>query len=459
MDIEERFSRAISDYGLLKRGDSVLVAFSGGPDSVALLYLLYKIKDKLRLKLAAAHLDHAIRKASPKDREFCREMCRKLKVKFYSRRIDVVKIAKKDRANVEEIGRKVRYDYFNSLCAKYGYKKIATGHTMDDNAETILFNLVRGSGLKGLSGIAAKRGKIIRPLIVIRKPEIVNWLKENKIKYRTDLTNRSIKYSRNRIRNRILPELEKINPEIVKSLSRLAGNVSDDIELIEKAGVIVYEKCLVDSGKGKIVLDLRKLSGYDKSLVKRVVLEAFYRLSQARRSPTYGLLSRATEIINGKSGKKSPLGKGIWIEKSQNRLSVFRAEPTRLGEVRGLLKVPGITRILGHDFEMRAKILKKMKAGTLKTKPSVALLDNSKVIEPEVRFRERGDRIKPFGMKGTRLLSDLFIDRKIPSFERDNIPLVISRNRIAWVAGVCISEDFKVERITSEVLRIEICRP
>jgi len=457
MDIKERFLRVISDYGLFKKGDSVLVALSGGPDSVALLYLLHGIKDEFRLKLAAAHLDHAIRKASLKDREFCRELCRKLKVKFYSRRIDVLNTAKRDKANVEEIGRKVRYDYFNSLCAKYGYKKIATGHTMDDNAETVLFNLVRGSGLKGLSGISAKRGKIIRPLIGIRKYEIVNWLKENKISYRTDPTNRSIRYSRNRIRNRILPEMEKINPEIIKSLTRLSRNVSEDIELIERAGVLFYEMSLIDSGKSKIVLDLRKLSGYDEGLVKRVVLEAFCRLRGARRSPTYELLSCAIQIIEGRSGRRSPLGKGIWIEKSQDRVSIFKAKSGSFKGIKKPLSVPGITRIPGRNFEMRTKILKKNDLGSLITKPSVALLDNSKVIEPEVRFRERGDRIRPFGMEGTKLLSDLFIDRKIPSFERDNIPLVISRDKIAWVAGVIISEDFKVEKATAEVLKIELC--
>ena len=146
------------------------------------------------------------------------------------------------------------------------------------------------------------------------------------------------------------------------------------------------------------------------------------------------------------------------MEKSQDQVSIFKAELESFEGVRIPLSVPGITRIPGHNFEMRTKILRKTALRSLKTKPSAALLDNSKVPEPEVRFRERGDRIKPFGMKGTKLLSDLLIDRKIPSFERDNIPLVVSRNRIAWVAGVIISEDFKVEKTTAEVLRIEMCR-
>ena len=455
MDIRERFLKTISDYGLLKRGDAVLVALSGGPDSVALLHLFVDLRDNFRFNLAAAHLDHAIRTDSAGDREFCRDLCQGLKVKFYSRKADIVNLAKKKKANVEETGRQVRYDYFNSLCAKYGYKKIATGHTMDDNAETVLFNLIRGSGLRGLAGISPRRGRIIRPLIDIRKSDIINWSKENKIKFRTDPTNISPKYTRNIIRNRILPEIEKINPEIVKSLSRLSKNVSEDVELIERAGVLFYEVALIEDGKSKIVLDLRKLRGYDKSLVKRVVAEAYCRLSGVKKSPSFELLSRANETIGGKSGKRSPLGKGIWIEKSQNRVLLSK----NLEEFRGEadLIIPGVTLIEGFDWKLETRVLKKSEIDSFKTKPSVALLDNSKVNKPEVRFWKRGDRIRPFGMKGTRLLSDLFTDKKVPSFERENVPLVILNGKIAWVAGIIISDEFKVEANTEEILRIELC--
>jgi tRNA(Ile)-lysidine synthase len=455
MHIEERFLETISGYGLVKKGDSVLVALSGGPDSVALLYLLYGIKDEIRLTLAAAHLDHAIRADSSRDREFCRELCHKLKVKFYSRKVDIGKLAKKEKSNIEETGRNVRYEYLDSICARYGYNKIATGHTMDDNAETVLFNLIRGSGLKGLTGISPKRGRIIRPLIETKKSEIIKWLNDNKIKRRIDPTNRSLKYSRNRIRNRILPEIEKINPDIVKSFSRFSQNVSEDVELIDKASVLVYEKALIEGGKSKIVLDLRKLRGYDKSLVKKVVVEAFCRLSGSRKSPSFELLSRANETIGGKSGNRSPLGRGIWIEKSQNRVLMSKATDGIKGTT--ILAVPGITVIEGCENRLEARVFKKTEIRSLKTKPSVALLDNSKIRKPEVRFWKRGDRIRPLGMKGSRLLSDLWTDKKVPSFERANIPLVISEGRIAWVAGLIISDEFKVENNTKKVLRIELC--
>ena len=457
MHLERRFLESVENHGFLKRGDSVLVALSGGPDSTALLYLLNGIRDVFELKLAAAHLDHSIRAESSRDREFCRDLCRGLKIRFYSRRIDIAKIAKRDGSNIEETGRKARYDYLNSLSANYGYKKIATGHTMDDNAETVLFNLIRGAGLTGLRGIPAKRGNIIRPLIGFKKHELVNWLQYNKIKYMTDRTNRSVKYSRNRIRLRILPEMGKINPGIVESFSRFSRIISEDIELIESAGVLVYEKALLSEDNSKIVLDLRELLGYDKNLEKAAIREAFRRLTGDRRTPSFDSFARIITTISGKSGGKSPLGSGIWIQKSQNRVSLFKEKAVRSSGEAISLVIPGITSIEGCDLKLVTSLKKRGEVESLKTSPTVALLDYGRIQNPKVRFRKDGDRIRPFGMKGTRLLSDLFIDRKIPVFERGRIPLVVSGRKIAWVAGLAASDDFKVGPSTEMILRIELC--
>ncbi len=454
MDILEQVSKTIKERKLLKKRDSVLVALSGGPDSVALLHLLLNIREKYNLNIAAAHLDHAIRAGSSKDREFCRKLCKRLKIKLYSRRTDVEALARKEKMTIEEAGRKARYDYFQSICSKYGYNKIATGHTSDDNAETVLFNMARGSGLRGLSGIPVKRGNIIRPLIEIEKAELIYWLTTNKIKFRTDPTNRSIKYTRNRIRQKVIPELKQINPELMKSLGRLSRNVAEDLELIDSLAVLSYNDALMSEGNSKIVLDLRKLEKYDASLRKKAVVEAFFRLIGAKFSPSFDLLARADETINGRSGSRTPLGKNIWIEKSQGKISVFKA-----GDAISILipiVVPSVTKIPGSGWILETRVLNKKEVKSLKTKPSAAFLDNKKVIDPVVRFRRKGDRIRPFGMRGAKLVSDLLIDRKIPKFERDEVPLVISKNRIAWVGGVAISDDFKVGPSTREILRLEL---
>ncbi len=458
MDIIERVLKTIENHELLKKGDSVLVALSGGPDSVALLHLLLNIQEKYNLKLAAIHLDHSIRAGSPKDRQFCHGLCKDLKVKLYSRRMDVEKLAKTGKMTIEEAGRKARYDYFQSISSKYGFRKIATGHTMDDNAETVLFNIIRGSGLKGLSGIPVKRGNIIRPLIDIGKPELIKWLAGKKVKFITDSTNRSLRYSRNKVRRKIIPEIERVNPEFVKSLARLSKNISEDIELIDSITVLAYDDALLSQGNSKIVLDLQKLEKYDTSLGKKAVAEAFYRLTGAKMSPSFELLSRANETIKGRSGAKSPLGKGVWIEKSQGKISVFKQPKMAYESGATPLLIPGTTEMPGMNWIMKTKLLKKSEIKTLITKPFTALLDNKKVIEPMIRLWQEGDRIKPFGMKGTKLISDLFVDKKVPTFARKEVPLVLSKDKVAWVGGVAISDDFKVGPLTKEVLRIELCR-
>jgi tRNA(Ile)-lysidine synthase len=453
-NVVDRMAKTIDENRLLKRGDSLLVALSGGPDSVALLHLLDCLKSKYRIRLAAAHLDHGIRPEAAGERAFCKNLCRELKIKFNSKKADIPKLAAKEKSAVEETGRKIRYEYFQYLCDRFGYDKIATGHTSDDSAETIIFNIVRGSGLRGLSGIAPRRGNIIRPLIEIDKKEILKWLKRQKIAFVSDASNLSLAYARNRIRQKILPELEKLNRSARQNILRLAKNAAEEVEFIDSTVVSIYEKALLRAGKSKIVLDLGKLKDYDPSVKKKMVSEAYGRLSGRFYRPPSRAILRAGEAFGGRNGAKAPLGRDIWIEKSQNRICVFK-KAVRRKKIE--LAIPGTTGISNSDLYLETRIMKRSQVKKLKTHPDVALLDYGKMKKVSVRFWRNGDRIRPFGMKGSRLISDIFTDRKISSFERREIPLVTSDGNIAWVAGVIISDDFKVGMKTKEVLRIRLC--
>ncbi len=453
-NVVDRIAKTIDENRLLKRGDSVLVALSGGPDSVALLHLLNRLKSKYRIKLATAHLDHGIRPEATEERVSCRNLCRKLRIKFHSKKMNIPKLAEKEKLTLEEAGRTARYEYFQYLCGLFGYDKIATGHHSDDSAETILFNIVRGSGLRGLSGIAPRRGNIIRPLIEIGKNEILKWLEDQEITYVLDSSNLSMKYARNRIRRKILPELEKLNPSARQNILRLAKNAAEEIEFIDSTVASVYEKAVVSAGKSKIVLDLGRLKDYDWNVKKKVVSEAYGRLGGRFYSPPSKTISRAREIFGGRNGAKAPLGLDIWIEKSQNRICVFKKGIRRK---KFKLAIPGITKIPYSDLYFDTKILGRSKVKRLETARDVALFDNAMMKDVTVRYWKNGDQIRPFGMRGRKLLSDIFTDRKISSFERKEIPLVTTGGRIAWVAGVMISDDFKVGGGTKEVLKITLC--
>jgi tRNA(Ile)-lysidine synthase len=456
VDIIDKAEQAIIKHHLIERGDRVLVALSGGPDSMALLFLLNVLKDRFEFEIAAAHLDHAIRKASAREREFCRITCRKLKSKFYSKRVDISALARRKRLSLEEAGREARYAYFESLAGKYGYTKIATGHTLDDTVETVLLNIARGCGLEGLAGIPCMRGKIIRPLLNLEKRELLEWLNDQKIKFVRDQSNRSLAYVRNRIRLKMLPELEKINPAARRNIARLSEIVSEELEYLSNQTVSAYMNSLIESGKGKIVLDLGKLDHYHKSLKKKVLNEAFKIISGEMSNLSSQTISRALSIIEGDSGKKAPLGGNVIIENSQGRIVIMKTPPR---PIRTKLRIPGRTELAIRQSYIEARIIERNDIDQYDPRNQNVFLDLEKMRDITVRFWRKGDKIKPLGMNGHRRLSDIFIDRKIPEYERERIPLVVSGSDIAWIAGIIIGDDFKIADNTKKVLNLRYENP
>jgi tRNA(Ile)-lysidine synthase len=337
---------------------------------------------------------------------------------------------------------------------RYGYEKIATGHNADDSVETVLFNMARGAGLAGLAGIPAVRGRVIRPLIELGKAEIIDWLGANGIAYVTDRTNLSLEFARNRIRLRIMPQFEMINRSAAGNIRRLSRNVAEELEFIDSVARSAYKECLIKAGKSKIVLDLGKLNDYHEKLKKKVVVEAYRRLSGEYYRLSSEAQARAEVIMSGRTGARSPLGQGIWIEKSKKAISLFRYSEKR-GPVE--LEIPGTTRIPFLDLIIRSEVLDRSEVRRLKADPDRAYLDRARVDRCVVRFWKSGDKMRPFGMKGRRLLSDIFTDLGIPSHQRRDIPLLVTREKIAWIAGVMISDDFKVGPRTREILSVSLC--
>jgi tRNA(Ile)-lysidine synthase len=451
VDIITRVEEAIIKRHLLENEDRVLVALSGGPDSMALLHILTVLKVKFGIELSAAYLDHSIRKESVREREFCRQICHDLKIKFYSRRVNIPVLARKGRLSLEEAGRVARYAYFESLAKKHKLTKIATGHTLDDNVETVIFNITRGCGLDGLTGIPRIRGMIIRPLLDLEKSELKKWLEAQGIRFKYDKSNRALIYSRNRIRVKIMPELEKINPAVKRNIARLAEIVSEELEFSTGKTVSVYMDTMVESGKGKIVLDLGKLVLYDKSLKKKALKEAIRNLCGYTGNLSARTISRALSVVEGKSGKKAPLGQGVVIENSQGRIAILKET---LRPVRTRLRIPGRTELsMGRGY-IDARVIERNEIGGFDSKNRNVFLDFGKMKYITARFWRKGDKIRPLGMKGHKRLSDIFIDRKIPEFEREMVPLVFSGNELAWVVGLMISDDFKITDNTQKALNL-----
>lgn len=454
----DHIKETITRFGLLEKGDRVLVALSGGPDSVALLYGLLALEPEYKLKLCAAHLNHKLRGAeSDQDERFAKELASRLKLKFFSKRIDVKKEAKRKKSSIEETAREVRYRYLEKLADQIKADKIALGHQADDQAETFLMRLLRGAGAAGLSGIPARRGRIIRPLIQIKREEIERFLKASRIPCRLDSSNYLTDFFRNRVRLLLLPKIkEQFNPKIVDSLNRATDIISSQQEYVQRK----CEQILDDIGtksRGKVILDLRRFAGYDTCLQREMTRLCVRDLGGDLNQLAFESVDRALGLVRQtKKGKKVRLAHGIWVEVGLNEL-VFYQERKR--EYRYPIRLPGKLSLKEWGLKMTAEILRgKTAAENVSTQnQNIAFLDWDKLKAPfSLRNRRRGDRFRPLGMKGTKSLADFLIDAKVPRYLRDEVPILTSRGKIAWVVGHRISNQFKVSPKTKEVLRLQV---
>jgi tRNA(Ile)-lysidine synthase len=453
----DKLKDTVNHFELLKKGDRVLVAVSGGPDSVALLFGLVALKSELDLKLYVAHLNHKLRGTeSSEDERFVQNLASQLKLEFFSKRVDVKKEAKRQKLSVEECAREIRYQYLQKIAQKIKADKIATGHQANDQAETFLMRLLRGAGGAGLSGIPPKRGKIIRPLIRTTRKEIESFLKLNKITARLDSSNFLPDYYRNRIRLTLLPKIKKeFNPKIVEVLNRTADIISTQQEYIEET----CERTLSDIGiiqQDKIIIDLKKFSSYDICLQREMIRFCTRKLKGALNRLSFDSVDRSLEMIRReKSGKKIKLVGKIWLEVGERELVFFVQKKKK--ELGYLLTIPSEVNLRNGKVRIKSEIPKRMPRNFITPDQNVAYLDIDKMQKPfRLRNRRKGDRFIPLGMKGTKTLADFFTDAKVPHHRREEALILTSKGKIVWVVGYRISEEFKVTDRTKKVLKMEI---
>ena len=280
---KENILKTITKYTLIEDGDKIVVGVSGGPDSMCLINVLNDIKnDKtLNFELVVAHVNHNIREEAKSDEEFVIDYCKSKNIEVFVSSVDVLKQADEEKKSTEETGRNIRYEFFEEVLRKTNANKIATAHTTNDNAETVLMNMMRGSGTSGLKGIRAIRDrKFIRPLIEITREEVEKYCLENKLNPRIDKTNFENEYTRNKVRNLLIPFIkENFNPNIVMSVNRLSNIIDEENEYLEKIIEQKYKGILVDENRGQqIVLDLKKFNNEELVIKKRLILYTINRL-------------------------------------------------------------------------------------------------------------------------------------------------------------------------------------
>lgn len=434
---------------------SILVALSGGPDSSLLLHLLQKDARSRDLKIFAAHVNYRLRaKDSDADESFCRDLCRKLGVKLFVKRLRAGTMKK---ANLQERARDIRYAFFDDICKKHEIDFIATGHNRDDNVETFLMNLGRGAGTFGLGGISVRAGNIIRPLLNLSRADIEKYLKAHKIKYCVDRTNLEANYTRNKIRMQLLPQMQSLFGKALDGNIHRATQLLSEQEsaLRQIARELITTDARTTAG-GKIVLDLDKFHLYYPMLKRIVVALCYERLNGSLKDFDFSTCERVLRAADGRVDLVD-LKAGIFAERCDQHLYLYsRTPPVRPATIRR----SGKTRVneFWAEFSLAKVPRSQVTNAELRTGQNLRVyFDVAKLRGAlTVRSIRNGDRIKPLGMTGTRKLSDLLIDAKVDRPLREEIPVLLCGSKIFWVVGLAVSEEFKVTDTSKFVFKLEV---
>ncbi len=449
--MENKILETIEKYSLLKNGESVIVALSGGADSVALLYALLGLGERLSLTIYACHINHLLRgDESFRDEMFVRELCEKNGVELFVRRCDIKKLAADRQIGSEECGRQIRYEYFNEL-SKSLNAKIATAHTATDSMETVIMNITRGSGIKGARGIPPKRGNIIRPLISVSRYDTESYCRRNGIPYVDDSSNSERIYTRNKIRLDVVPVLRELNPSVEQSFSRFSRNMYELDSFIDKISREAIASAEVSGG-----YSCEKLLSMPEPILSCAIEIICGKIGGEPENIHIELIERAI-----KDGGSVSLKNGIEAVVKQGIFRVYRKDnvynggnssgfPLKIGEtiiISGKKKVSA--GLIGID-EYREKL--KIDKSILQFSIDYDTITDAAVF----RNRKSGDFMSPKGRNLTKPLRKLMSEMKIPAEQRDSIVLLADGSNVIWAEGIGAAESYCINDLTENVLTIGI---
>ena len=447
-------------------GGKLVVAVSGGPDSVCLVHILARLRKKLKASLHVAHLNHQLRGAeSEADAQYVSELARQLDIPATIEGREVKGYQKQHHLSLEEAAREVRYSFLAEVAKAIGTNLVAVGHTRDDHVETILMHLIRGTGTRGLKGLQPStewRSKtasitVIRPLLEVSRGETEDYCRQHRLAPRLDTSNISLSPLRNRIRHQLLPLLESYNPGIAQALLRTGQIAGDDIAFLDKEAARLWDEVAQEDGK-TIVLDKKRFDPLPPTLKRYLLRAAVARRLGSAKDIEMRHIEEMMSALDKAAGKRLSLPGGLTFSLEYDRY-LLTSDPATLSPLPVLggesqLRIPGETKLPGWSVE--ASIVK----GKRLTKNDfTAYLDLAKTGDKlVVRPRKRGDRFQPLGLGQPKKVNEFMIDAKIPRAWRQQVPIVCSPAQIVWVVGWRIDERAKVSDKTKKVLRLKFER-
>ena len=448
--------QAIHKHHLLKPGERVVVAVSGGADSVVLLHCLLRLRAEFSLALHVAHLDHGLRETSSQDASFVQALATSWGLPAT---IGSLVQALPTNRSLQAAARQARYQFLQEVASEIGATKIALGHHRDDQAETVLLNLLRGSGLRGLRGmLAIREGQIIRPLLGVGRDEIEAYAKRYHLSFLEDLSNRDPRFLRNRIRWQLLPLLQReYNPSISKTLAKTAELLAEEEAYVEGA-VDQISRPLFNMQGNRICMGVGVLRGLAPP-IRRRILERAIRAVAPKGYLTSAHLEAVERLfqLEGPSAVTLPHGRSAW--RSGDLLYLGWREKREGSLLNRELQVPGEVELPELGMTVKAAILPQSVVDPKGSNPDRAYADWDQVLPPlRIRSWRPGDRFRPLGLRGSKKLQDLFVDAKIPREDRGKVPIVTDRKGILWVPGFRIDERAGIGGATERVLVFSIHR-
>ena len=454
----KKVNQTIEKYNLLEKGERVVVALSGGPDSTALLAVLALIAQELDLSLIIAHFNHGLRGTeSDEDEKFSRDLSEKRGFFFVSGKMD--KRKREKGISPEDFYRRERYNFLNKVAEDYQAQKIALGHNMQDQAETVLLNLLRGSGLEGLKGFLPMRdGKFIRPLIEISRREIISFLNKTGIPYRQDSSNENKRYLRNQIRSELIPYLkEKFNPRIEQSLAQMAEILRQEDELIRQNVAHALKSSFIQRQQNRILLKIADINKLHPAIRLRLFKTLLESLSPAKNGFSFIHVKSLDNLAQKcESGKRVVLPLGIEARREYDDLILEKKKiVSKQMEYEYTMNIPGSLYVKERKITIRSELTAKEKFDF--SGKNEVYLDLDKIQQPVIiRNRRDGDWFQPLGMQGQQKIKSLFIDHKIPQSKRDEIMLLIDNISVIWIENMHLNDRVKITAHTKNVLKLVI---
>ncbi|MGC8595668.1 MAG: tRNA lysidine(34) synthetase TilS [Candidatus Kryptoniota bacterium] len=451
-DFFARFETFVRKHQLISDKDRIIVGVSGGVDSIVLLDILNDYRQLHRLEIAVAHVNYHLRgEESNEDEQFVRSLCENYGLPCFVHSVDTHSYMVEHKLSVQVAARNIRYKFYETVKILKNYNKIAVGHNANDNAETVMMNLLRGSGTNGLGGIPVKRGDIIRPLLFAERKDIEQYARLKSLSSRLDSSNTKDYYTRNFIRRSLIPQIqERINPNIVNTLNRTAEIFQDFKKFISNEVSVIYSSVVKRYDEDKVVLDVFKLKNAPLFIQENLIMSAIKEFSD--REIDFLKVRAVMDLLESQTGTSVELGRGIYAFRDRYNLVLTRS---RVQPQPFFAEIIAGKKYDFDDFYFNSEFVERADL-QFTLSPVVEFIDADQAGETfRLRQWEPGDWFVPLGLQGKKKVSDFLIDRKIPLYEKGNVYVLTNKNSVIWVCGLRLDDRFKITDRTRRILKLE----